>query len=80
MSLVEDPPVEWLEAVLALEESLAVSAHMTQQHEPTGELLVADRALKNQEQSWTQDLRFRKLNFGLFQKITGGTLQKFWKE
>jgi hypothetical protein len=28
-----------------------VSAHMTQQHEPTGELLVADRALKNQEQS-----------------------------
>ena len=42
---------------------------MTQQHEPTGELLVADRALKNQEQSWTQDLRFRKLHFIYFIKI-----------
>jgi hypothetical protein len=48
---------------------------MTQQHEPAGELLVADRALKNQGQSWVL------ANFVLvyFRKLPAGILQNFDK-
>jgi peroxiredoxin len=39
-------PIEGLEAIFTLEKSLAVSAHMPQEHESSRELLVADCALE----------------------------------